>query len=220
MWFVQAMYKNNRSRVRVNDTYTDDFEVKVGVHQGSVLSPLLFVIVLEALSYEFQTGCPWELLYADDLAIIAETEEDLRRKLKMWKDGMEAKGLRVNKDKTKILISGPKLNTQKDSGKFPCGVCRKGVCSNSVFYSGCSCWVHKKCSGLKGKLKANPDVRCGRCLGNARPIDSRPCTEWLLDDQQKFEVVDSFRYLGDMIGAGGGCDPSVISRVRSAWGKF
>ena len=32
----------------------------------------------------------------------------------------------------------------------------------------------KKC---KGKLKANPDFRCGRCLGNACPIDSRPCTE-------------------------------------------
>ena len=53
VWFVQAMYKNNRSRVRVDDTYTDDSRVKVGVHQGSVLSPLLFVIVLEVLSSEF-----------------------------------------------------------------------------------------------------------------------------------------------------------------------
>ena len=35
---------------------------KVGVHQGSVLSPLLFIMVLEVLSIEFRTGCPWELL--------------------------------------------------------------------------------------------------------------------------------------------------------------
>ena len=53
--FVQAMYNNTRSRVRVNNTYSDEFGVKVGVHQGSVLSPL-FVIVLEALSCEFRTG--------------------------------------------------------------------------------------------------------------------------------------------------------------------
>ena len=48
------------------------FNVKVGVHQGSILSPLLFIIVLEALSGEFHFGVPWEDLYADDLVIIAE----------------------------------------------------------------------------------------------------------------------------------------------------
>ena len=37
---------------------------------------------------------------------------------------------------------------------------------------------------------------------------------------KKLDVVDSFRYLGDTIGAGGGCDLSVITRIRSAWGKF
>ena len=62
--FMQAMYNNTRSRVRVNNTYSDEFGVKVGVHQGSVLSPFLFVIVLEALSHEFRTGTPWELVYA------------------------------------------------------------------------------------------------------------------------------------------------------------
>ena len=76
--FVQAMYNNTRSS---DNTYSDEF----GVHQGSVLSPLLFVIVLEALSREFRTGTPWELLYADDLVISAETEEGLKMKLNKWK---------------------------------------------------------------------------------------------------------------------------------------
>ena len=37
--------------------------MKVGAHQGSVISPLLFIIVLEALSREFWAGVPWENLY-------------------------------------------------------------------------------------------------------------------------------------------------------------
>ena len=61
--------------------------MKVGVHQGSVLSPLLFIIVLEALSREFSTGLPWELLYVDDLVLIAESIEDLERKFEKWKSG-------------------------------------------------------------------------------------------------------------------------------------
>ena len=47
---VQSMYKDVRSRVRVGDGYSEEFGVGVGFHQGSVLSPLLFIIVLEALS--------------------------------------------------------------------------------------------------------------------------------------------------------------------------
>ena len=47
---VQGMYANVRSRVRFGEGYIEELEVKVGVHQGSVLSPLLFIIVLEALS--------------------------------------------------------------------------------------------------------------------------------------------------------------------------
>ena len=63
---VQGMYANTRSRVHVGEDFSKEFGVKVGVQQGSVLSPLLFIIVLEALSCEFQAGVPWEDLYADD----------------------------------------------------------------------------------------------------------------------------------------------------------
>ena len=43
---VQGMYANAQSHVLVGEGYSEEFEVKVGVHQGSVLSPLLFIIVL------------------------------------------------------------------------------------------------------------------------------------------------------------------------------
>ena len=72
---LQGMNTNARSHVRVDEGYSEEFEVKVSVHQGSVLSPLLFIIVLKALSREFCSGVPWENLYADDLVIIAESLE-------------------------------------------------------------------------------------------------------------------------------------------------
>ena len=103
--------------------------------------------------------------------------------------------------KTKIMVSGVNLQTLKDSGEYPCSVCRKGVGSNSIYCAGCSHWVHKKCSGVTGSLKSNLDYRCSRCKGTAHPIDGRPHNEWLLMQDKKLDVVDSFCYLGDTIGA-------------------
>jgi len=65
------------------------YEIKVVMHQGSTLSPLLFVIVMEAISRELRVALPWELLYADDLVVIAETEEDLIKRLNEWKNNAE-----------------------------------------------------------------------------------------------------------------------------------
>jgi len=72
----------------------------MGMHQGSALSPLLFMIVMEAIYREFRVALPWELLYADDLAVITETEEELIKRLNDWKDIVESKGMRVNMNKT------------------------------------------------------------------------------------------------------------------------
>ena len=55
---VQWMYANARSCVRVDEGYSEEFEMKVGVHQGSVLNPLLIIIVHEVLLPEFCSGVP------------------------------------------------------------------------------------------------------------------------------------------------------------------
>ena len=75
-WLVRIamkMYEDSRTAVRVLGAPSDDFTVSVWIHQGSVLSPLLFIIVLEVLSRDFKVGLPWELLYADDLVHIADS---------------------------------------------------------------------------------------------------------------------------------------------------
>ena len=217
---VQAMYSNARSRVRVGDSYSEEFEVTVGVHQGSVLSPLLFIIVLEALSRDFRVGVLWELFFADDLVIVATSLEECVARVKAWKEGMESKGLRVNMGKTKCMASGIDLDVLHDSGKFPCAVCRTGVGTSSILCVGCKHWVHKKCSGLKTIVK-DPTYQCPRCRGDpgVRPIDGRPFKVVQVGESE-LENVDRFCYLGDMLSAGGGCMAAATARCRSAWGKF
>ena len=81
--FVITVCPSAGAKTVVRTVYgnSNGFEVKIGIHQGSALSPLLFVMVMEALSREFRVALPWEMLYADDLVVIAETEEDLIKRL-------------------------------------------------------------------------------------------------------------------------------------------
>jgi len=60
-------------------------EVKVGVYQGSVLSPLLFAIVMHSLTDHLNKDMR-EFLYADDLAILGNGWEDVSQKYAKWKE--------------------------------------------------------------------------------------------------------------------------------------
>ena len=78
-WLVSAvmsMYTGAKTVLRTVYCNSNGFEVRVGMHQGSALSPLLFAIVMEALSRKFRVVLPWELFCIDDLVVIAETEDD------------------------------------------------------------------------------------------------------------------------------------------------
>ena len=128
---VQGMYANAQIPVCVVERYSEEFEVKVGVHIGSVLSPLLFIIMFEALSCEFRSGVPWEDLYASDLVIIAESLKECVRWLLTWKEAVEEKELRENAGKTKIMICGTGLDLLQ-SRQAPMSLCCTGVGSNSI----------------------------------------------------------------------------------------
>ena len=98
--------------------------------------------------------------------ISAESMEELLVKVQTWKTEMEKKGLSVNMGKIKIIESGINLDVLKKSGKYPCGVCQSGVgSSNANFCGACKRWVHKKCSGIKGPLRPDPEFRAPDALG-------------------------------------------------------
>ena len=203
---IKAMYADTATMVRLNGRVSGGFGVKVGVHQGSVLSPLLFIIVMEALSRTFREGLPMELLYADDLVLVADSEELLMEKIKRWKAGMEDKGLRVNMGKTKVMRCRVDTGKVVKSGKDPCGVCGKGVGVNSIQCKTCEAWIHGRCSGIKGSLmKMEHQYRCVKCVTGVDPEGvSEVPRKISLEDGQDLECVEEFCYLGDMIGAGGG----------------
>ena len=70
-----TMYEGAMTAVKTEDGLTDWFKIIVGLH-----------------------------LYADDLVLMAESEDELRQKLRNWKDTLEAEGLKVNVNKTKVMF--------------------------------------------------------------------------------------------------------------------
>jgi len=146
--------------VRVNGHDDKAFGVRVDVHQGSVLSPLPFVIKLEALSGDFREGLPMELQYGDDL-VLMETEELLVEKIQKCEKTMEEKGLRVTFGRTKVIKC--EARPTEKIAEWLCGVCSKGVGSMSIKSNQCSQWVHR-CSGVSGKPQNVAGFRCKRCV--------------------------------------------------------
>ena len=60
---------------------TESFKVKVGLHQGSALSPFLFAAIMDRLTDEVRSKRPWTMLFANDIVICEETREEVERRL-------------------------------------------------------------------------------------------------------------------------------------------
>ena len=61
--------KVQRQRIRVRLELSEKFEVKVGMHQGSMLSPLVFAVVVVVVTESARNGLMSEILYADALVL-------------------------------------------------------------------------------------------------------------------------------------------------------
>ena len=104
---VISLYEGAKTKVRVGTELSEDFCVKVGVHQGSILSPLLLIaIMVDVITESAREGLMKEILYANDLVLVSDTMEEQRRRFQKWREAFETKGLRVNLKKTKVMVSG------------------------------------------------------------------------------------------------------------------
>ena len=75
--------------------------MNVGVHQGSVLNPLFFIMVMDVLTEDERDNSSIELLHAEDLVLCGESLDEVMDKYGQWKNAVEGKGLGVNVGKTK-----------------------------------------------------------------------------------------------------------------------
>ena len=97
------MYEESETVVRCAVGTTESFKVKVGLHQGSVLSPFLFAVIMDRLTDEVRREPPWTMLFADDIVICEETREGVERRLESWRCALERRGMKVNRSKTEYL---------------------------------------------------------------------------------------------------------------------
>ena len=109
---VRSIYSNSISCIKLNDRHTNFFNISCGVRQGEVLSPTLFSIMINDLAAgikdlnigvncgEFMVSL---LMYADDIALIAETPENLQKMLDYMSNWCKKWRMKVNVSKTNVV---------------------------------------------------------------------------------------------------------------------
>ena len=97
------MYEGSETVVRCAVGTIESFKVKVGLHQGSALSPFLLAVIMDRLTDEVTREPPWTMLFPDDIVICEETREEVERRLESWKYALERRVMKVSRSKTEYL---------------------------------------------------------------------------------------------------------------------
>ena len=119
---MQSLYENFECRVIHNNELSDPFYVKTGVKQGCSLSPTLFALaidwILQQTTHGNRQGIQWSLSsiledidYADDIALLSSRHQDIQTKTSSLNEIASTIGLRVNRQKTKIMRNNKTINT-------------------------------------------------------------------------------------------------------------
>ena len=211
---VMSMYRSSRTQIVTKFGLSEELDVGMGVHQGSALSPLLFITVMEEASKDCRGSGPWELLYADDLVLTAASKQEAIDMFSRWKDGLERRGLKINGAKSKVMVTG-KSKERTKSGKWPCSCCGRGVGANSIFCVSCKLWCHKKCSRLRS-FQGITGFRCPKCAD----VPNSPEDDSLNVNGIVLQEVQDFCYLGDVVDSEASAEGAVRTRIAASWTKW
>ena len=100
---IKDMYYGATTTVRKAAGLTEEFKVGVGLHQGSPLSSFLFAIIIDRLTEDIRKDTPWDMLFADDIVLFRQNYRELEEDLKIWRNAMERRGLKVSRRNTEYL---------------------------------------------------------------------------------------------------------------------
>uniref|UniRef100_A0A8L8KRW8 Reverse transcriptase domain-containing protein n=1 Tax=Heligmosomoides polygyrus TaxID=6339 RepID=A0A8L8KRW8_HELPZ len=81
---IKDIYEGSKAAVRTPHGMTKKMDITVGVHQGSALSPFLFVLTLDCIVNHLEKGPLRTILYADDITLVADRREELEEKVQLW----------------------------------------------------------------------------------------------------------------------------------------
>ena len=104
MQIITDMYRDVTTKIRCTAGTSVPFFVLLGVHQGSVLSPLLFNIVINFLTSKVMHELLLSVLFADDVGLASERVAKLQEVFDKWKKILEDHGLRVSESKTGCMF--------------------------------------------------------------------------------------------------------------------
>ena len=110
--------------------------MRVGIHQGSILWPLIFDVVMDVVTEEVARD-GHALMYADNLVLICETKEEARQRFVAWRNALESKELKVNISKTKVMRCA-RDGAPKKAAVDPCSVWKEGGCELNPL---CNMWL-------------------------------------------------------------------------------
>ena len=115
---LRNLYTGQEATVRTGRGTTDWFQIGKKVRQDCILSPCLFNLYVEYITWNAGLDDAQaeikiarrninNLRYTDDTTLMAETEEELKSLLMKVKEESEKVGLKLNIQKTRIMASGP-----------------------------------------------------------------------------------------------------------------
>ena len=119
---IRKSYEGMTCRIVHGRQLTDAFEVRTGVRQGCLLSPFLFLLaidwVMKTSTEQKRNGIQWtlwkqleDLDFADDLALLSHTQQQMQEKTNMVADNSARLGLTINRGKSKVFRTNASNNT-------------------------------------------------------------------------------------------------------------